>query len=96
MEKGGQQGWGGSWGRRIGSDLAWGGNSQSVHSKHGVTPGRMTLAWPLKPSVPPSTMGLMVSWFTWPSSSNSAGKSLASQGLCSESMQGDPGKQRAR
>lgn len=32
-----------------------------VHSKHGVTPGIITLAWPLKPSVPPSTMGLIVS-----------------------------------
>lgn len=32
-----------------------------VHSKQGVTPGMMTLAWPLKPSVPPSTIGLIVS-----------------------------------
>lgn len=32
-----------------------------VHSKHGVTPGTIILAWPLKPSVPPSTIGLNVS-----------------------------------
>ena len=32
-----------------------------VHSKHGVTPGKITLACPLKPSVPPSTIGLIVS-----------------------------------
>lgn len=32
-----------------------------VHSKHGVVPGMITLAWPLKPSVPPSTIGLTVS-----------------------------------
>lgn len=32
-----------------------------VHSKHGVTPGFITLACPLKPSVPPSTMGFIVS-----------------------------------
>lgn len=32
-----------------------------VHSKHGVIPGIITLAWPLKPSVPPSTIGLIVS-----------------------------------
>lgn len=31
-----------------------------VHSKHGVVPGNITLAWPLKPSVPPSTIGLTV------------------------------------
>lgn len=49
-----------------------GGNSHSVHSKHGVTPGRMTRAWPLKPSVPPSTRGLIVDISGSPSSSNSA------------------------
>jgi len=38
-----------------------GGKSQMLHSKHGVVPGIITLAWPLKPSVPPSTIGLMVS-----------------------------------
>lgn len=32
-----------------------------VHSKHGVTPGIITLAWPLNPSVPPSTIGFIVS-----------------------------------
>lgn len=52
-------------------NLVCGGNSHSVHSKHGVTPGRMTRAWPLKPSVPPSTIGLMVSILGDPSSSNS-------------------------
>jgi len=53
-------------------NLVWGGNSHNVHSKQGVKPGRMTRAWPLKPSVPPSTMGLMVSSLGLPSSSNSA------------------------
>lgn len=38
-----------------------GGNSHSVHSKQGVKPGRITRACPRKPSVPPSTKGLMVS-----------------------------------
>ncbi|CAI5938027.1 unnamed protein product [Closterium sp. NIES-65] len=38
-------------------DLVWGGKSQSVQWKHGVTPGMITLACPLKPSVPPSTIG---------------------------------------
>lgn len=42
-------------------NFTWGGNSQIVHSKHGVTPGKITLAWPLKPSVPPSTIGFIVS-----------------------------------
>ena len=42
-------------------NFTWGGKSQMVHSKHGVTPGMITLAWPLKPSVPPSTIGLIVS-----------------------------------
>ena len=37
-----------------------GGKSHMVHSKQGVNPGRITLAWPLKPSVPPSTMGLIL------------------------------------
>ena len=37
-----------------------GGKSHIVHSKQGVTPGKMTLAWPLNPSVPPSTIGLIV------------------------------------
>lgn len=32
-----------------------------LHSKQGVVPGNITLAWPLKPSVPPSTIGLTVS-----------------------------------
>lgn len=52
-------------------NFVWGGNSHRVHSKQGVTPGRMTLAWPLRPSVPPSTMGLMVDRSGWPSSSYS-------------------------
>lgn len=30
-------------------NLVWGGNSHNVHSKHGVTPGRMTRAWPCRP-----------------------------------------------
>lgn len=36
-----------------------GGKSHIVHSKQGVTPGIIILAWPLNPSVPPSTIGLM-------------------------------------
>jgi len=42
-------------------NFTWGGKSHMVHSKHGVIPGIITLAWPLKPSVPPSTIGLIVS-----------------------------------
>lgn len=42
-------------------NLTCGGNSQMVHSKHGVIPGIIILAWPLNPSVPPSTIGLTVS-----------------------------------
>lgn len=42
-------------------NLTCGGKSQMLHSKQGVIPGRITLAWPLKPSVPPSTIGLIVS-----------------------------------
>ena len=53
-------------------NLVCGGNSQSVHSKQGVTPGRITRACPLRPSVPPSTMGLMVDMSGFPSSSYSA------------------------
>lgn len=37
-----------------------GGKSHRVHSKQGVKPGMITRACPLKPSVPPSTNGLMV------------------------------------
>lgn len=40
-----------------------------VHAKQGVIPGRMTLACPLKPSVPPSTRGFTVERSTFPSSS---------------------------
>lgn len=53
-------------------NLVCGGNSHSVHSKHGVTPGSMTRAWPLNPSVPPSIKGLIVDISGLPSSSNSA------------------------
>ena len=52
-------------------NFTWGGKSQMVHSKHGVTPGKITLAWPLKPSVPPSTIGLIVSSSGLSSESNS-------------------------
>lgn len=49
--------------------VTWGGKSQRVHSKHGVTPGRSTRAWPLSPSLPPSMMGLMDVGTAWPCSS---------------------------
>jgi len=51
--------------------LVCGGNIHNVQSKHGVTPGSRTRAWPLNPSVPPSTRGLMVSTRGLPSSSYS-------------------------
>mmetsp|Transcript_26733 Transcript_26733/g.64996 ORF Transcript_26733/g.64996 Transcript_26733/m.64996 type:complete len:297 (-) Transcript_26733:133-1023(-) len=49
-----------------------GGNSDSEHSKQLVMSGRITRQWPLKPSVPPSISGMMVSgsWMS-PSSSTS-------------------------
>lgn len=53
-------------------NLTWGGKSHMLHSKQGVIPGIMTLAWPLKPSVPPSTIGLTVSWTGLSSESYSA------------------------
>lgn len=56
-----------------------GGKSQSVHSKQGVKPGRITLAWPLNPSVPPSIIGLMVVSSNCPSSLNSAGIQIFNQ-----------------
>ena len=52
-------------------NLVCGGNSHSVQSKQGVMPGRMTRAWPLKPSVPPSITGLIVELSGFPSSSYS-------------------------
>ena len=62
-------------------NLVWGGKSQRVHSKQGVYPGRMTLAWPLKPSVPPSTKGLMVLISKVPSCSYPAGCRGPHQGV---------------
>ena len=53
-------------------NLVCGGKSQSVHSKQGVTPGSITRAWPLNPSVPPSIRGFIVAWSGCPASSNSA------------------------
>lgn len=35
-----------------------GGYKSKVHSMQALMPGRMTLALPLKPSVPPSTKGI--------------------------------------
>ncbi len=40
-----------------------------MQSTHAVSPGRMTLAFPLNPSVPPSTMGMTEVWSRSPSSS---------------------------
>ena len=48
-----------------------GGKRSSVHSKHAVSRGRITRAWPLKPSVPPSMMGITVVMSTSPCSSYS-------------------------
>jgi len=45
-----------------------GGNRSSVHSKHALMRGMITRAWPLKPSVPPSMMGMMVRGSISPSS----------------------------
>lgn len=45
-----------------------GGNNHMVHWKQGVTPGKTTLACPLNPSVPPSTIGFIVLWSGLPSS----------------------------
>ena len=50
-------------------NLTCGGKSHRVHSKHGVKPGIMTRACPLKPSVPPSTNGLIVARSGLPSES---------------------------
>lgn len=50
-------------------NLTCGGKSHRVHSKHGVKPGMMTRACPLKPSVPPSTNGLIVARSGLPSES---------------------------
>jgi len=58
-------------------NLVCGGKSQSVQSKQGEMPGRMTRAWPLKPSVPPSTSGLTVARSGLPSASNSAARARA-------------------
>ena len=49
--------------------LVCGGKSHMVHWKQGVTPGKMTLAWPFQPSVPPSINGLIVDWSGVPSAS---------------------------
>ena len=53
-------------------NLVCGGNSQSVQSKQGVSPGMMTRACPLSPSVPPSTMTLKLAGSGLPSSPYSA------------------------
>ena len=47
-----------------------GGKEPRLHSKHPVLKGRMTLAWPLNPSVPPSIIALCVEGSGLPSSSN--------------------------
>ena len=43
-----------------------------MHSKQAVRPGKMTLALPFRPSVPPSMIGLIVAKSTSPSASYSA------------------------
>jgi len=52
-------------------NLVCGGNSQSVQSKQGVSPGMIMRACPLRPSVPPSTMTLKLAGSGAPSSSYS-------------------------
>lgn len=46
-----------------------GGYNSNVHSMHAVTPGKITRALPLKPSVPPSMIGINDDWSRLPSSS---------------------------
>jgi len=48
--------------------ITCGGYSSSVHSIQAVIPGRITLAFPLKPSVPPSIKGTMELGSNTPSS----------------------------
>jgi len=50
---------------------AVGANASSEHSKQEVILGKMRRDWPEKPSVPPSTSGMIVSGLGSPSSSNS-------------------------
>lgn len=53
-----------------------------MHSKHGVTPGSSTRACPLNPSVPPSTIGLMVEISGLPSSLYPSSKRKKSHSVC--------------
>ena len=47
-----------------------GGKSHMLHFDRGVTPGKMTLAWPFQPSVHSvQSMGLIVDWSGVPSAS---------------------------
>jgi hypothetical protein len=64
-------------------NVTCGGKSQSVQSKHGDWPGKMTLACPLKPSVPPSIKGFIVSCLTLPSGLNSAAHRIQFSGRSS-------------
>lgn len=43
-----------------------GGYKSKVHSIQALMPGRMTLALPLNPSVPPSTRGITLLWSKLP------------------------------
>lgn len=52
-------------------NLTWGGYSSRVQSMQAVMPGRMTLALPLKPSVPPSIRGIIDPGSKTPSSYSS-------------------------
>lgn len=58
-------------------NLVCGGNSQSVQSKQGVSPGIITRACPFRPSVPPSTMTLKLEGSGLPSSSYSAAAQIS-------------------
>ena len=62
-------------------NLVCGGNSQSVQSKQGVSPGMITRACPLRPSVPPSTMTLKLEGSGLPLSSYSAAPKISSEFL---------------
>mmetsp|Transcript_17955 Transcript_17955/g.36472 ORF Transcript_17955/g.36472 Transcript_17955/m.36472 type:complete len:214 (-) Transcript_17955:516-1157(-) len=54
----------------------WGGKASREHSKQDVILGMMTRAWPRKPSVPPSMMGMIVSGSGSPSSSTATRETI--------------------
>mmetsp|Transcript_14221 Transcript_14221/g.59902 ORF Transcript_14221/g.59902 Transcript_14221/m.59902 type:complete len:213 (+) Transcript_14221:420-1058(+) len=67
-----------------------GGKSHDVHSKHGVTPGNNTRAWPLNPSVPPSIIGLIDAGSTLPSLSKAMNEHATLLTYALASMESNP------